>query len=317
MIRWQFILLAIKREAKVLRLGTLLSFVGFLFLLSEISSGSQVFNCACEKLPEMLQVWRTNNPGYHVHFQGLTKERLFSGRNSFKLEVTVPADSYLYYHIPVKVFPGRILKFSAYILVEEKTRGKVCFGPGYSLVPDFPGYDGVNDLAMSILPASKWNVVELDIVEMGQQLVKKRLPYLAWGVEDKNVSFYLSGIHLYLESPPGEKGYFIVFLGDLKIVGESIPEDKWLAEVESGWQPARARIKEKLDNWEKMLEEREKILASCTSEEASRIKFKIPHIKRRIITARSMGFIPAEQIKEMETYFTEMDKVINMSGSLK
>ncbi|HPP11507.1 MAG TPA: hypothetical protein PKW42_02125, partial [bacterium] len=193
--------------------------------------------------------------------------------------------------------------------------GRVRLVPGYGIIPDFPAWDGLNNLAPAFGPTGgQWKLVEGDILAMGRELLRSKLPVLAWGVTEENMGWYLNGLCLYLEMPEKGDGRFVLYLDEIKIEGESVPVEKYLAEVEKKWEPARARIKEQINAWEKRLSDLEKVLAGLGDlkgdEAVQDIREKLPHVRRRIITAESCGFIPPAQVGEMEGYFREIQQVI-------
>ncbi|HPP13063.1 MAG TPA: hypothetical protein PKW42_10060, partial [bacterium] len=72
-----------------------------------------VFYQDFERGHDPVQLWRTSSSQYRVDFKGLTREKSFSGKGSFKLQVTVKEGSYTYWWLPVKIFPGASLRYSA------------------------------------------------------------------------------------------------------------------------------------------------------------------------------------------------------------
>lgn len=255
---------------------------------------------------------------YTVNYKGVTGEKAFSGKQSYKIDITFNSGAYATFRIPVQIFSEGNLKFTARIYVDGKSSGSVKLGPGYGIIPDFPGYDGMNNLLADCgTPVDKWGLAEADVVEMGGALVKEKLPDMAWGVKEDNMGFYMNGVVLYLYPPAGGSGRMVVYLDEILVQGNTVSTEKYVAGVEKRWAPARALINEKLDAWDNTIAGQEKELSGLTAktpqskELKEDILEKIPHIKRRIITARSCGFIPPGQMEEMAGYFAEIQGIID------
>lgn len=269
-----------------------------------------------------VKLWRSNNNQITIQFKGLTKDKKFSGKSAFKIDLTVPENSYACWQIPLEAFSDGKLKFSARVLVDAQTTGKVRFGPGFGIIPDFPAYDGLNNLLAPCPAGNEWQLIEGDAVALGKALLKEKLPGLAWGIKEENTSFYMNGLYLYLYPPEKGAGRFVVYLDDVKVEGDAMAREKYITAVEKRWEPAKAVIKDKLDAWDNLMAAQEQELSALTNltAEASQIKDdireKIPHMKRRIITARSCGFIPAEQPDEMAGYFAAIKGAIDKIKSV-
>lgn len=148
-----------------------------------------------------LSPWASNGD-FQLHFAGLTEERAFAGKHSFKIDVTFTTCTYFYWWTESLFMPfyGK-LKTRGKLLVE---RGTGYLGYAYA-VPEIGTSGGVVHGVKIKQHPSGWQEWEAD--------ASTRTP---------SETEHIEGVAVYLHAKPGER--VIVFVDDFEVEGD-LPTD--------------------------------------------------------------------------------------------
>ncbi|MBU0477151.1 hypothetical protein KKC91_01085 [bacterium] len=258
-----------------------------------------------------VKVWTLSKHKLTIDFKGLTEEKAYSGKNSFKLDVTFHESCYFYWYIPIKVPAEGKLNFSARIFLGEETTGRAALGAGVTC----PAGSGC--WRFDYGEKGEWKLIEKDLVKFSQVLVKTIIRG-GWAVGKENVGVYVNRIGIFLYGKKGER--IVVYVDDIKIEGEIPTEEAYEEDIEKRWTPAKERISEKISLWEKTLEEKENKIASFTnlSPESEKMKkdaeAKIASLKKKVERIKKKGSIPLREQKEIDL---SLENLTNMLSKIK
>ncbi len=267
-----------------------------------------------------VKFWCSNGK-YTVNFKGLTEEKAFSGKKSFKLDVTFQSGSYFYWKIPLtRHIPAEgKLKFSGYIYVEQESAGSASLGVNYSYFSDEKRIFNGCCSRFGAGTKGKWLLVEGDIVKSGKENVDKVMRKYNWEVIGDNVGTYLDFPVVFLDGREGDG--IVVYVDDIKIEGEIPAEKDYKEEIKRRWAPAKKRFNEKISAWEEILEKAEKEIASLAnlSKGVEKIKKEaesnISSLKAKIETAKKEGRIHPRDVKEIESYLKQLkNNILNIKA---
>jgi len=241
-----------------------------------------------------------SNAKHTVNFQGVTEEKAFSGRKSYKIDVTFHEGSYYFASIPIRAPAEGGLTFSGRILVGEESTGRAALGLGYSIWPCLPqGDNGSRLFPWFRKTGGEWMSVQAGVAERGEAAAVKLLGYHMVGVRPQDVGVWVDRVGIYL-SPRGGKmsgGRVVVYIDDLEMRGAALPADAYAQTAAQRWAPVARRHGETIKRWETTLARAETDLAGLTglSAEAAATaegwRQRLASVKRDIAEARRQGFI--------------------------
>lgn len=218
-----------------------------------------------------------SNAKYTVNFKGLTEEKAFSGKKSFKLDVTLHGDNnYYYWQIPVALTPAEgNLGLSAHILLGKETRGIIKLGVNLRY-PTVPTSGAPRSPTKFRGPTTEWKLVEMDIGGGNDRnLMVKRY----WGMEGKNIGSYVDKIGIYIVG--GKR--IVLYLDDIKLEGDIPTEASYKQEIKRRWAPYVQKFNELIASWEKAVREGENTVEPDSQKEKDLMRFKkeIAEIKKK------------------------------------
>jgi len=258
---------------------------------------------------------------YTVNFKGLTEEKSFSGKKSFKLDVTFQSGSSIFWSVPI---PGGVpaegkLRFSGHILLGEETAVGASAGLGlnYDYPPTSQSVSGAFNI---ILESAKgeWKLVEGDAIKMGTGTIPWLMGRSAWPwpATEEDIGVYAVGGGLFLYGGKGER--IVVYIDDLKLEGTVPTEDTYREAIKKKWIPLNEKRAEKISSLEKALQESEKELDSLTNlspgsdkVKEARIKEGIASFKAKIENAKKTGFINLAEQREIDSFLEQLKNTIN------
>ena len=173
--------------------------------------------------------------------------------------------------MPKKVPAEGKLKFSGHIFVGEETTGSAGLGANVYFPPTtHSGYP-----ISEYVEKGEWKPIEGDLVKSGKYLANIATSRYICGVTEENVGIDIDKIGIFLRGKKGKR--VVVYVDDIKIEGEVPTEEAYKGEIQRRWAPAKERFIEKINSWEKALEEREKEISSLTnlSSEAEKMKKEV------------------------------------------
>ena len=115
----------------------------------------------------------TSKGGYEIKEKGLTKELSSSGQSSFKIDVLLEPNSYLYWKLPVDIPLAGELQFHGDIYIKNASAGKVSLGNNVSTEPC--GYNGMNVIKKLEEPTQDWVTQSSNLVTSGHTSAEKML----------------------------------------------------------------------------------------------------------------------------------------------
>ncbi len=248
--------------------------------------------------------WVTNGK-YTVNFKGLTEENFFSGKKSFKLDVTFQEGRYFYWKLPLpKSIPAEgKLKYSGYIYLGEESTGTAVLGVQLGIAGGNKEIGSGSPKFGGARSKGEWKLIEGDIVSSGKSLAMG-IASERWGVKKENVGVYVGRTGLFLFGRKGKR--VVVYVDDIKIEGEIPIEGSYKQEIKRRWAPVKKKFAEKISLWEKALEKRQKEIASLIdlSPEAEKkkeeVKEKIDSLKGRIKAITSRRYIRFSEQREID-----------------
>lgn len=248
---------------------------------------------------------------YTVNFKGLTEEKAYSGKKSFKLDVTFKKGSFFYWEIPIRIPAEGRLQFSGRLLLGEETTGRVGLGANVIFPPTT--HSGLN--SFSIHTKEDWQLIrEEDIAKWSKKLAHAVFP-LAWEANEENVGVYVYSIGLFLWGREGQR--VVVYVDDIKIEGEVPGEEDYKEEINRRWSPAKAKIDEKICSWEKALDEIEDSLTALInlSPESEKTKNEVEQktnsLRAKVEEIKKKGFINLSEQKEIDTILEQLKDIIS------
>ena len=232
----------------------------------------------------------TKNAEYIVNHKGLTEEKSFSGKKSFKLDVTLGDKHYFYWTItlPKRIPAEGRLNFSGRVFLGEKTTASVALGSYFGTVPTGTSGGGNPHFGRFRSTDGKWRLVTADLVKYGKKIVEAS-PKYAYGVKTENIGVYVYRIGLYILGKRGDR--IVVYIDDIKIEGEVPTEKAYKEEIKRRWAPAKERIERKLASWEKSLSEIRTSLELLEEAERKELEEKVNYLKAEIDKIKKKGVI--------------------------
>lgn len=170
------------------------------------------------RAPEIVPHISTGN--FTVNFMGITDEKAFSGRNSFKFDVTFESGHYFTWLIPVEAGLDGKMELSMRYSVE--TTGGASFGPGVSLVyPATPSANGVDFFTWASSTDGGWRWLRRDLSYFARnRIVRHRHAMSAHEIRHEQVLASMRGLIICLRGmQPGER--VILRIDDLSVKGEA------------------------------------------------------------------------------------------------
>jgi len=251
-------------------------------------------------------VFFTSNGKYTVNFKGLTQEKAFSGKRSFKLDVTIHSGYYCYWQIPLRIPLEGQLKFTARVLVGAETTARGA-GLGLNVFYMPLAQSGCGDFDIYGPTNTQWNLVEKDLASAGRQWAANAAKPL-WGVTTDNISVYADRIIIFLKGNAGQR--VVVYIDDIKLEG-TVPTDEALLQ-KTKWAPAQAAFDKKIQSWKDVLAQNETILTSLACNYGDREQDKknaltiTAALKTKAGVIEKKGVLSIAEEKEMETSLAQL-----------
>lgn len=220
-----------------------------------------------------------------INFKGLTTERAFRGKRSYKLDVAfspkAKRKASITWRVPIRVPAEGKLRFSCRFLVGKETNFS-----GGRLQRLFKVQEHVKLLPTSraggwasgfgIYPhdngQEKWKLVEIDLVPHARNWMNAVVLQYVTGVSVKDGGLYLERIDIFLRGQRGKR--VVVYIDDIKVEGEVPVEEAYTKEAKRRWAPCKDACEKKVNRWLDELKQRNAELDSLAdlSEEARRLK---------------------------------------------
>lgn len=220
---------------------------------------------------------------YTVNFKGVTGEKSFSGKKSFKIDVSFGEDGECTWRIPVKVIAEGSLQFTAGVFIGEETKApgkgnKFKIGTNFSFWPVFTeGYTGINFYpGFREAHKGQWHIVDVDAVEKAMSRAETGCSANLWGVPHGSLGKYVKDVFVSM-SRMQKGGRLVVYIDDIKLEGEIPAEDVYRQETEARWAPVREKTLDTAATWETKLKQTRDYAASLANlpQDAEKIRKRL------------------------------------------
>jgi len=254
---------------------------------------------------------------YTVNFQGITAEKAYAGKKSYKLDVTLEEGGRYDLVIPLEDIPvSAKLKFSGMIWVEEcLPKSRAVLGLDFSTLPFQREISGGRLFPWNI-KQKEWVKVQADIAEMFNTVQNRIGPGEYWGVKGENTGVFVKRI--FLQVFTRDKGdvnrRFIVYIDDLKIEGETCEKEEFEKDVQRRYLPIKEKTVKKVAEWEEIARRAQEQLASLTPSfpEAEKIKVELEKKIKTLVnsadlqSAKKNGWLPVNLYNNLEPFFQKL-----------
>ena len=177
------------------------------------SEGNILCSYDCEN-KGVFNFWTSYGKPYHINYKGLTEERAFSGKKSFKLDVTFSEAGRYIWSLPISVPPeGTIL--SGHMLVGEKSQANVSLGVSFAFPPT--PYGGFTYRAHSYKTIhNKWVDVTLgNFARYGNSMADLMLHNYTGYLHRENICPMLKRIIIDVGAKAGDR--LVVYIDDIAL----------------------------------------------------------------------------------------------------
>ena len=196
---------------------------------------------------------------YTINFQGVTEEKAFSGKRSYKLDISFqePGSS-CDFSIPLQDIPAAgTLRFGGMIRVEEalpKSRAVLALDFAYWPCKT-DGYAGDRSFPWNV-KSPDWVRISADIPDRAHALASKMFPRELWPAAADHVAPYVQRIKIKLfardQGDQEAQRRVVVYLDDLRIEGETADRETFAKDAERRWDAVRQKTREKIAMWEQI-----------------------------------------------------------------
>ena len=264
--------------------------------------------------PDPVRFWLSYRKKYTVNFKGLTDEKAYSGKRSFKLDVTFKESSRFLWHIPMeRMVPveGK-LAFSGRMLLGEGTTARATLGVSFCFPPT--SHNACTAPYTSYKSTQgEWQSLEGDFVQRSKEIADQVMTAFNWGVRGRNVGAFLERIMFDLRGKAGQR--VVLYVDDLKIEGGVPAEGTYREEIKRRWAPVAAVFDQKVSSWEAALREGEGKLGALTdlSPQAERMRREMVSAMRDIGTkvgeVKMRGEIRWQEQSQIDPFVDQLKSV--------
>lgn len=189
-----------------------------------------------------IAVWASNGE-CTINQLCLSDEKVFEGRKSLKLDVTITSGSYHYFGVTVKVPCEGRLRMTARLWLGEGTSGQAGFGSNFTFPPTL--HSGCWATQSYTGPTGQWKTIECDLVSDGRKGKAEVLARHAPGVRPEDAGVVLDKWSIFIYGQKGQRA--VVYLDDIKIEGEVPSIDDYENELAFRWEKPREKEVLRLD----------------------------------------------------------------------
>lgn len=194
------------------------------------------------EIADPFQYW-TSSGSYTVNSKGLSKARASSGTKSFKLDVTLKKDTYLYFMIPQAVPNVGQLQLTGDLYVESTDGPMATLGTSVSFSP--APMSGVHKIALIGAPTPSWKTQSSDWVKDGTRVLNYLTKSNYATVTMNDVGVWANKIGLYIVAPKG--GRIVLYVDNIMVKGVVPEEASYRSLVHDVWQNYLDRVQEQIN----------------------------------------------------------------------
>ncbi|MFO7976426.1 MAG: hypothetical protein R6V12_17525 [Candidatus Hydrogenedentota bacterium] len=195
--------------------------------------------------------WADNGPST-VSFSGVTDERAFEGKHSYKLDVSIDGGTYHYFGARLPMPAEGDLKMSARVFVAEGTTARVGFGANMVYPPTH--HSGCGPVETFEEPTGGWKRVEMDLNARGRAGAHSVIGRETATLDADDVGWELDRWSLFILGGDGKRA--IVYVDDIRVEGRGFSESAYESVLDERWTNARKRLESNwLAKWRRRLDE--------------------------------------------------------------
>ena len=201
--------------------------------------------------PCQMVVWATNGK-QEVHFSGVTEEKAFSGKRSYKLDVTIREGAYHYFGIRLPRVPcAGELRLSGRLWVEALPKGARA-GLGYNIILPPSQHSGCSTVGRSTVRPRVEGAVGRP-GGCGKQTASNVIGRYTAGMDGSEVAPFLELWSVPIWAAPGQR--ITLYVDDVRIEGRVPDGDAYAAAAGERFMAARARTARRIADWRARLDE--------------------------------------------------------------
>lgn len=253
-----------------------------------------------EQCPDIV-AWAEDGPS-HVNFAGPSEERVFEGKRSLKLDVTLEGGSYHYFGVPARALCAGDLKLSARVFVGEATTARVRFGVNMVFPPT--AHSGCGSVFVSEKPMDHWQLAEMNLTETGRADADGVMEHYTATIRGDEVGVFLDRWSLFISGTPGQRA--VVYLDDVRIEGAAPSEEDYMKEVEQRWAGNQERLRKRMDAWRAESARGQQVMSilppppESLAPVADQVRNAIEDANRRIGQLAQVGYGSKEEVNAIE-----------------
>ncbi|NLB95083.1 MAG: hypothetical protein GX785_05165 [Armatimonadetes bacterium] len=253
--------------------------------------------------PRQMVVWATNGK-QEIHFSGVTEEKAFSGKRSYKLDVTIREGAYHYFGIRLPRVPCEgELKLSGRLWVEALPQGARA-GLGYNIILPPSQHSGCAAVETIDRPTPEWKAVSGDLVAAGKQTATGVIGRHTAEMDGSEVAPFLELWSVPIWATAGQR--ITLYVDDVRIEGRVPDADAFAAAAQERFTAARERTARRIAGWRARLDEATKALRGVPAQEGlgARIlesaQAGMKTATETLDTIEKRGYINAREVDQIE-----------------
>jgi len=290
----------------ILRCAMLLSFVSKTAGATELELKSFRYEEGFEEHDPFV-FWTTDGT-YTTNVKGVTEEKAFSGKKSFKLDVTFHDGQYSYWYIPLRVPVEGRLEFSARLLIAKETTGHVGLGFNFCFPPT--DTSGCQPFKYRSSTHGKWILIKGDVVGLARRIADDAISKYNWAAKRDNVGIYTNLIGLFLRGKRNSR--VVLYLDDLRLEGDIPVEAGYQQEIKRRWAPCNTTLQAQIADWSDVVGEIEENVRATLSgssparQVARELESQILSLKKQIDKVKRLGLMSPSQHDTIESIISQL-----------
>jgi hypothetical protein len=197
-----------------------------------------------EKAAPKVDLWASRGQPPVVNFLGVTEEAAFSGKRSFKIDITFGDSPYYYYGAALRVPLGGKLTMSAQVRLGAENQASVGFGANAIYPPS--SHSGCSPFETTLVKG-EWKLVQADVVEWANDSGDAVISKLVVGARGTDVAKIMDRWALFLRGQPGQRA--VVYIDDIHLEGEVPEEAAYIAQATVRFQARQQAFAGQLAAW--------------------------------------------------------------------
>ena len=247
---------------------------------------------------------------YTINFQGITEERAYTGKKSYKLDITFHNEGGLFFELPALGIPAEgTLRLTARIFVARQSS----VAGGWSFRVAFPptAVSVLKTFDLSWPTDPKWKQVDLDLVNFAATKAAQHVPRQFSGASTDSVGAVAQNFVFSVYGHPGalRQGHsgerVIVYFDDIRIEGETPDRAEYRQDITHRWQPVIDRMQAKIAAWQDVCNDLDKEAAGLSDLSVTEERLKTAILDAVVSTRRAAAqvmrdsILPSSRVKQI------------------